>query len=180
LVLSFVFSRRRYWLFGLRGPAGTDWLALAPLAALGGLPLAGQFPLSSPAPAAEFAAFVGAVGLLTIAVEVCFRGLVHGVMILDAPVQRAGGRWFVSRPTVLSAILYGFAGALAWLPTVVEGPRVFADVGLELGAVAALSTLGALALGMLRERSLSVWPGAALLFLGTWVGALLLRIDWGF
>ncbi len=180
LVLSFVFSKRRFWLYGYRGPAGTDWLALAPLAALGGLPLAGQLPEAFPGSARDFASFVGAVALIAVAAEACFRGLVHGVVILDAPVQRAGGRWFVSRPTVLSAVLYGLAGAIAWLPTVVEGPRVLADVGLELGAVAAATTLGGLALGMMRERSLSIWPGAALVFLGTWVGAMLLRVQWGF
>lgn len=170
LILAWIFSHARLWLYGFRGAAGRDWLGLAPLALLGALPLAAALPRPFPVDPANLAVGLGAVAFGALGIEACFRGLAHGVMILDAPVQRAGGRWFISRPAAFSALLYGFAATGAWAPRLLDSSRAVAEPGTELGLVAAVSTFGGLALAMIRERALSIWPGTLFQFVGALVG----------
>ena len=108
-------------------------------------------------------ALTGAMLLAALAHELCFRGLVHGLLILDSPVQTTGSRWFVSSPVLASAVLYSLATVAAsrfWI----AGPPLAVGIveGLALTGVAAL--LVGIALGMIRERTLSLWPavGAAI------------------
>ena len=82
-----------------------------------------------------------------------------GALILDGPVQMVGGPWFVSRATAVSSLLYA-AGALALTaPWVLVAPFPLLSTQQEFSAVAAAALLAGLALGLMRERTRSIWPG---------------------
>ena len=70
----------------------------------------------------------------------------------------------------MSALLYGLAATGAWAPRILDPSRTIAEPGAELGLVAAVSTFGGLALAMIRERALSIWPGVLLQFVGALLG----------
>lgn len=158
-------SHRKSWLFGWRRPAGHDWPWLLP-AVLAGASLGGAWlpphDLSSPA---ALSSVIGAVALSAVALEVWFRGFVHGIQVLDSPIQRIAGPWFLSQASVISAIGYA---AVTWLASgiLIAGSPLqlpFAGGGLWAAIGAFLSGL---ALSSLRERSLSLWPGVAAQVLG--------------
>jgi len=153
-------SRGWTWLFGRRRPAGRDWLLLIPVvlagAAAGGawMPRQAVWDVDS-APAAA-----GAMLLAVLAHELCFRGLVHGLLVLDSPVQSVAGRWFVSGPVLAAAALYALA-TVALSHVWVGGPPLDLDAGMRLARIGGGALAAGVALGMIRERSLSLWPGAA-------------------
>ncbi len=111
-----------------------------------------------PEPAA-MAAMAGTVILTAFAVEFWFRGLVHGTMILDGPVQFPGGRWFLSRSAQVSTVVYALVTLLATAPWMLVSPIDVVDPRGEIAAVLGASLVGGLALAIMRERSLSIWPG---------------------
>lgn len=158
VVLTRTFAGHRVWLFGWRRPAGRDWLLLVPLVLAAGAVGAAWVPAGWSFTPAGVAAAAGATVLAVVALELCFRGVAHGLLILDSPVQGVRGRWFFSRSTLISALLYTLLTVPAtwfWLestPWVVGGSASLP--ALALGALHA-----GLALGMIRERSLSLVPG---------------------
>jgi hypothetical protein len=162
-LLSRFYSGRRLWLFGFRRPAGGDWLPLALLAALAALPARAWFPAPTAPDLGALAAAAGTVALTALALELWFRGLVHGFLQLDSRVQSVGGRWRISGAAWVSAGLYALASAAVWLPRHGGAPvRLYTDLGVpELAVVAGTAVVSGLALAMMRERSLSVWPGVA-------------------
>ncbi len=159
-------SRGWTWLYGWRRPAGWRWwpaaLGLAALAAGG----AGWVPpLSSTRPAPLLLALV-ALAVLAVGLEMLFRGLAHGKMVLGAEIESLDGPIFLSRPTLVAALLFAAFGLVAeWqagsLPSF--GFGALADGGLT---ALLLLTAGLLA-GILRERSLSIWPAAIAWALGS-------------
>ncbi len=173
-------SRGWTWLFGWRVPAGRDWWALVPLvllgAAAGGVWMPRQVALDSQA----LAALAGSMSLAALALELCFRGLVHGLLVLDSPVQSAGGRWFVSHPVWASAVFYALA-TVAASRSVIAAPPPLLDAGAaaNFGLCAAAALVTGIGLGMIRERSLSLWPafaaavagGAARVAVEVWLGS---------
>jgi hypothetical protein len=167
-LLSGFFSGRRLWLFGFRRPAGSDWLPLALVAAVAALPARAWFPSPTAPDPASLAAAAGAVAATALALELWFRGLVHGSLQLDSRVQSVGGRWRISAAAWVSAGLYALASVAIWLPRSGRTPvRLYADLGVpELAVVAASAALAGLALAMMRERSLSVWPGVVAQLVG--------------
>jgi len=182
LVLAFgmlgvrIASHQRPWAFGWRAPAiGSSWGWLAPLAILGAVPVGAWASASLDTGGTELWA-VAAAGLLGLAaIEVWFRGLAHGLLALDFPVQRPAGPWFVSRAALASAAAY------AMVVTVVTGPTLgrrwlapFASSQLEvLAGLAVLAFAVGLALAAIRERSLSIVPGIAIQVLGLLAAAAL-------
>ena len=83
------------------------------------------------------------------AVELWFRGLVHGLLSLDFPIQHPGGPRFLSRATVISAFAYS---AVATAVTARALPLDdLAELGVaaawSLGFVAAAALLAGLILG---------------------------------
>jgi membrane protease YdiL (CAAX protease family) len=116
-------------------------------------------PLGSEPREAAFAVVATVLGVLGL--ELCFRGLLHGLLVLDDSVQEVSGRWFLSRPVLLAASLsaattavFGWRGWIAGLPF--ELPDV---PTLALPAVCfATALVTGLALGVVRERSASIWP----------------------
>ena len=108
----------------------------------------------------------GAIVLLALALESLFRGLVHGLFLLTAPTERVGGAWFLSRPVWWSAALYAVLALVGWqlgsvaMPFPMTSHSVLASILGPL--VPVLLALGAgLGLGLIRERSASLWPGVA-------------------
>lgn len=158
MVLTRTFAGHRTWLFGWRRPAGRDWLLLVPLVLAAGAGGAAWVPAGfSLAPTSLLPAAAATV-LAALALELCFRGFAHGLLILDAPIQTVRGRWFLSRSALLSALLYTLLTVpVAWFwlagaPWLLTTPE-------RLGALVVGALVAGLALGMIRERSLSIVPG---------------------
>lgn len=168
-VLTHKLSSGWTWLFGWRRPAGRDWWVVTPLiwlgAALGGAWIPRQI---STAPR-DLVFAVSALLLAALALEMCFRGLLHGLLVLDDRVQVVKGRWFISRPAFVSGLLYAIAtGIFSWRGWI-AGTPLTQGLLQDLGICSLAALVTGLALSMVRERSLSLWPGA--LFLG--MGGLL-------
>jgi hypothetical protein len=161
-----VLGPRAPGVYGMRRPAGLDWWACLPVAVVGAL--AGgvwRAPVSGGAlEASTLAALLG----LPVAVELLFRGLVQGSLVGTFAVQRAGGRWFVSAPALVSSALYAVACGLPPLAALSSpGPWSAAHPGVPLAGAFGF----ALAAAAARERSESVI--APILFHWIGVGAVL-------
>jgi hypothetical protein len=159
LLLLRLASGGRHWLFGLRRPAAAHdgWL-VAPAVLGGALLGAGWTPRDHGASITLALTIAVAASL---AVEIWFRGFIHGLFVLDAPIQHPGGRWFVSRANAVSALLYAAVTAFAGLFLLAPSPFVLPADTWGLAAFVGALVAG-LALGVIRERTLSVWPGVAL------------------
>ncbi len=155
-------SRGWSWVFGWRAPAGFDWVALVPVALVAAVCGGSWVPPPGDSGPASQALLIGAVVLAAVATELCFRGLMHGAMVLENRVQRVRGRWFLSRPVVASAVFYAAVTAALVKLGVWIAPPDYLIPYLGEWETAAVAAAGAgLGLGMMRERSLSVWPGVA-------------------
>ncbi|MCP3956258.1 MAG: hypothetical protein GY719_00210 [bacterium] len=161
------------WLFGWRRAAGRDWLAMVPLVLVGAAGGGVWMPRDAALDPLSLGALAGSMALAAVALELCFRGLVHGLLVLDSPVQTVAGRWFVSVPNLASSALYAFATAVATWRWIAGPPLGLAHLQ-QLALWAAAAFLAGLALGMIRERSLSVWPGVGAAILG---GAVRVAIE---
>ncbi len=161
----------RPWALGWRRPSPTSWIALAPLAAACSALAAAWLP--QPLDAGPRALLLGAVAtlLLGAAVEAWFRGAIHGVWLLDAlPDPAAGG---VSAATLGSAAIYALVcAALVSQWIVVPAASVGLDARLLCAGSAALAGV---VLGVLRERTHSLWPGAAAQLAGSVLAYVLWR-----
>lgn len=176
LVVTRLASQRRTWVFGWRRPVDGGGWWLAPLALLAFVPTVvwSVTSLSVGSRPSEMAAAFGAAALAIGAGEVWFRGLVHGLLVSDHPVQRPGGRWLVSRAAMTSAIAYAVVGVVLIAPLL--GMPVLSSLGvtpLEVVLGAFVLFLGSgLALGALRERTLSFLPGLVLQWGGLGLAAI--------
>ncbi|MEL7059124.1 MAG: hypothetical protein AAGN46_03745 [Acidobacteriota bacterium] len=163
-------SRGWYWLYGWTSPAGREWILLAPLvaaaAALGALPIPAVAPTAD---RVDLAWAATAVLLAALAVELCFRGLVHGLLVLDARVQLPGGTWRLGMPVWIAAL--GSTALVAavqgtWLPM----PTWLVGLAMEpappWAVLMPIALAGGLLAGMMRERSLSLWPCVVAMALG--------------
>ena len=163
LILSL--SRRRPWVFGWRAAAMGGGLWLAPLAMLGALPVGAWASgrLGSELP--ELLAVLTAGALALAAVDLWFRGLVHGILVLDVPVQRPGGPWLLSQAALVSALGYAVVAPLFAI-SVLETQLPELSRWELLGGAVVLAFATGLVLGVLRERTLSLWPGLLIQLLG--------------
>lgn len=143
LLLLVPIGRRRPRLYGARLPGGSDWLRVAPLAVLGTLAGGAWVVPPSSFGVLQVAAFL----VFPFAAEITFRSLVHGILGHAFAVQHAGGRWFLSWPTLLSALLYALVTPLLSFPAV----PVINLLGPVLPIAGAL--VFGLAAGAARERS---------------------------
>ena len=166
-------SRGRLWLHGWRRPAGRDWLYLAPVVLACALPATAWVPRNIPLDPISVVMAGGVIAVASLASEVWFRGLVHGWFLFSGRVERVGGPWFISRATAASAVLYALfclGLSLAWRSNELVP---FPDQPIELAITGASALIGGVALGMIRERSLSLWPGVGMQILGGMAGAAL-------
>ncbi len=174
LPLTWRASRGRIWFFGWRRPAGTDWLYLAPVAVACALPASVWVPRNVPLETNALLLAGGVVALAALACEAWFRGLIHGWFLFHGPVQRVAGAWFVSRATAISALFYAAACLAISISWTVTGPEPFPQQPLELVMTVVTALAGGVALGVVRERTLSIWPGVLLQVLGGLAGAALI------
>lgn len=167
-------SRGWKWLFGWRTPAGVDWLALVPVVLVAAVGGGSWIPRSVAGSPTSQPLVLSAIVVAAVATELCFRGLLHGAMILENRVQRVRGRWFLSRPVIAAAGLYAVitAGAVALGVWIAPPDHLIPSFG-QWGTAAVASVFAGLALGVIRERSLSVWPGAAAVTFGSLLRILL-------
>lgn len=172
-ILSYRLSRGWTWLFGWRWPAGDDYIVLLPVVLLGAAGGATWVPVELSLAAEPLAISAAAMLLTSMALALWFPGLVHGLLILEADVQRVGGRWFMSRPAWAVGALFSAVTSLAsWFGVIAPLPWEL-PAAAELPVVAGVSFVTGTALAMIRERSLSLWPAAAALAGGCVVRALL-------
>jgi hypothetical protein len=146
-------------LYGLRRPALSSWWILAPLGAIGGLAGGAWAPqvllreaLADPI---RWQALGTALAFPLVA-EVLFRGLIHGSLAWAFPIQRDGGRWFLSWPVVFSSVLYAPWALLPFLHAPLLEPAAAGFAAPALPVAGAL--LFGVASGMMRERSESLLP----------------------
>jgi hypothetical protein len=147
-------ARRTPGIYGLRRPAGRDaWWMLGPA-------LLGAFAGGVWLPALELPPGPLGVGwlallafpLLPLGAEILFRGLVQGSLGWVLRMQRVGGPWLFSWPTLLSAALYAPWGIVLASISVLQAPAASGTWhtpvwgGLVFGAAA----------GVARERSESL------------------------
>jgi hypothetical protein len=161
-------SARRIWLYGYRSTAGHDWIGLVPLVVALGLLGAAWAPRVDTSLTLETLGYsLGAALLAALATETWFRGWVHGMLLTFAPVQQVGGAWFVSRPIWTSAALYGIATAAVASPLLAASPLRLPRLvpAQEPLLLLGSALLCGMALGMMRERSKSLWPGVLAQFL---------------
>jgi hypothetical protein len=169
LILGMV-AMRRPWQFGIMLPTGRDWWRLLPIAVLGGLTGEMWVPDVMLFNADPTAAWVLAIVIMPLTVELLFRSLVHGLMAQLATIQDCQSRWFLSSPTIGSAIIY--AAVVGFQMTMMSNTPMLTLTSATLikhVVVAAIVGVGA---GMIRERSHSVL--AAWLFQALAVATLLL------
>ncbi|UCE85256.1 MAG: hypothetical protein JSU66_13020 [Deltaproteobacteria bacterium] len=168
-------SERRLWLFGVRRPTGRDWLRLAPLALAGAIPAAGWIPDDLVLEPRALAVALLAIALGAAALELFFRGLTHGVVMLEFGAQSVSGPWFVSRASAVSSVLYAAFAVVASLTWIRAGAADGFGSLERLLLVAGGALLAGVGLAMIRERSLSIWPGfviqtsGASLFAALWL-----------
>lgn len=151
-----VVARYRSWQYGWCAPIGTQWLLLLPLAAVGGW-LGGVWaPAALLADGSRAPMFLWGLIAMPIAVELLFRGLVHGLLAQHALVQRHDSRWFLSWPILGSTVLYaGFAALNIFRqPGAAESPWSWPAIAAALGG----ALLFGFTAGWIRERSQSLIP----------------------
>ena len=151
-----VVAFRRPWQFGIMLPAGKDWWRLLPFAIICGFAGDMLVPGNAMFAADPIAAWVIALVLIPLSLELLFRSLVHGMMAQLATIQDCESRWFFSGPTIGSALLY--AAAIGLQTTMMSG-NLLATLtsGLLIKSVAVAAIFG-LAAGIVRERSHSILP----------------------
>jgi len=162
LLLARQCSRKRLWLFGLRRPAPMPqgWV-LGVVAVFAAVPARAWFPLELPLERVPLAAGVGAVVVAAVAVELWFRGVVHGLFLFDSKLQSPDGPWRISLATWVSAVVYAAATLALSIPSIALSPSPLVAEAAEIALVVVGALAGGLALGILRERTLSLWPGVA-------------------
>ncbi len=178
-VVSRFTSERRMWLYGWRRPGGTRWLLPAAFAALLAVPLRGLFPAPNALTPDAVAIAIFSTTVLVLAIEACFRGLVYGLLLRHSRLPGPEDPAQISYPAAVSALLYAI---------VVTGVCLFAIWGeyqpllapLDETVLVFLASFGSgLLLARVRERSLSIWPGAAAQLLGGIASALLFALILG-
>ena len=155
-------SRGWLWIYGWRRPA-PDGKALASVpVVLGAVALGGAW-LPVEADGAGIGWALGAVWAWVLAGELCFRGLIHGLLILDHPVQEPGDPWRLSVPNLFAALLQVVTTVALVSVVPVQPLLVLTDPVWTPWVVGGAAGLLGLCLGAVRERTVSLWPGVLLL-----------------
>jgi hypothetical protein len=159
-------SERRMWLYGWRKPGGTRWLLPAAFAALLAVPLRGVFPAPEAFTPDGVAIALGGIALLVLATEACFRGFVHGLLLRHSRLPAPEDPAHITYPAAVSALLYAIAATGLCLPVIWSDVQPLLPPAEETLLVFVAAFGGGLLLARVRERSLSLWPGAAAQLLG--------------
>jgi len=161
------------WLYGWRRPGGTRWLLPAAFAALLAVPLRGLFPAPDAFTPDGVAITIVSIALLVLAIEVCFRGLVYGLLLRHSRLPGPEDPAQITYPAAVSALLYAIVvTGICLLAIWSEYQPLLAP--LDETVLVFLASFGSgLLLARARERSLSIWPGAAAQLLGGIASAVL-------
>jgi membrane protease YdiL (CAAX protease family) len=163
-------ARRVPGLYGWRTPTGLGWLSVLPAALIGAV-IGGTWAPGSFAyrmGPGNLYQFTGAAALLLpLAAELLFRGVTLGDLASRLPIQKSGGPWWRSWPTLITTALYTAASLLLFV-TISRGQMLFSQWILIVGGAAIFG----IASGIARERSESIlasvllhWVCAAALLL---------------
>ena len=144
------------WQFGIMLPTGRDWWRLLPIAILCGFTGAMQVPDIIIFTANPVVAWVLALVLIPLSLELLFRSLVHGMMAQLATIQDCEGRWFFSGPTIGSSVLY--AATIGLQMTIMSGDPMATLTSWTLIKYMVVAAILGIVAGMIRERSHSVLP----------------------
>jgi hypothetical protein len=154
--ISLVFiARSRAWQYGLSAAVGQQWWLILPAAMVGavagGVWTPGQWIENKD----WYLLALLAVVAMPLTVELLFRGLAHGLLAQAAVIQRYDTRWLFSWPMVGSTLLYlGFFLTLYWSNPIHTTLFSLNEILLTLAGAILLS----LSIGLVRERSQSLWP----------------------
>ena len=163
-------ARRVPGLYGWRVPAGFAWLSALPAALIGAVTGGAWAPGSiasrmGPDNVYEFTGL--AALLLPLGAEVLFRGVILGHLAARLPIQKSGGPWWRSWPTLISTALYAGASLLLFLSFSSGQIQISQWFLISGGAL-----IFGIASGVARERSESIlasvllhWVCAAALLL---------------
>ncbi|MBW2542810.1 MAG: hypothetical protein JRF15_12020 [Deltaproteobacteria bacterium] len=163
---SHITSERRMWLYGWRRPGGARWLLAAVFAAPLAIPLRGLFPAPESFALDRVALSIVGVAVLALAVEACFRGLVYGLLLRNSRLPGPDDGARITYPAAVSALLYAIVATGLCLPAIWNGAQPLLLPVEETALVFGAAFGGGLLLAHVRERSLSLWPGAAAQLLG--------------
>jgi Type II CAAX prenyl endopeptidase Rce1-like len=149
----------RPWQYGWIRAVGNKWWFFLPLAILAGAGGGVWAPMAMIRKLGWTHVVLLCMFGMPLAAELLFRSLAHGLLTQGARIQRYDTRWFLSWPIVGSAFLYtGFIFVMTRVIAAVE-----IDAATWRWALALLSAaVFGLTLGMVRERSQSLYP--AILF----------------
>jgi hypothetical protein len=143
------------WQYGWIVPLGRKWWFILPVAMVAG----GAGGVWAPSSLLKTAPWHHAVLLCGIGMplvsEMLFRSLSHGLLTQNARIQRNDTHWFLSWPNLGSTILYtGFMVLMTFGTT----PHQLDGASWLLARTLAAAVLFSFALGMVRERSHSLYP----------------------
>lgn len=154
-----IISYCRPWQYGWILPIGNTWWLLLPLAVLAGL-TGGVWAPSGFIKEQGWTYTIILWGLgMPLAVEMLFRSLAHGLLTQGARIQRYDSRWFFSWPILGSALLYT---VFIFVLTASAGSVTLPEISWRLALMLFSTVIFGLAVGMVRERSQSLYP--AILF----------------
>lgn len=145
----------RPWQYGWIHFVGSKWWFFLPMIMLAGV-AGGVWSPKWLAHGQDWVHIIalGIVGM-PMASELLFRSLAHGLLTQGARIQRNDTRMFISWPNAGNALLYvGFIYLLTILGRVGEMPPSYWKIGADLFSAAVVGV----ALGMVRERSQSIFP----------------------
>jgi hypothetical protein len=151
-----VVSYCRPWQYGWIRPVGNQWWLILPLALLAGL-TGGVWAPSGLIKEQGWTYTLILWGMgMPLAVEFLFRSLAHGLLTQGARIQRYDSRWFFSWPLLGSAVLY--SAFVTVLTVTAETGTLQEEASWRLALVLFTATVFGVTLGMVRERSQSLFP----------------------
>ncbi len=151
-------ARCRPWQYGWIMPTGNKWWLVTPVAFLAAT-TGGVWSPSGLAQAATWPANLWLYLLgLPLAAEILFRSLAHGLLSQGARIQRNDTPWFASYPNIGSALMYA---ALVWTLWA-TGPDSPSPHNWQVVIVLTSATVFGICMGVVRERSQSIFPAILL------------------
>ena len=150
-----IISYCRPWQYGWIRSVGNKWWFIFPLVLISGMTGGVWAPIEIVRASHWTYGVCLYVLAMPLASEMLFRSLAHGLLTNGARTQRYDTRWFFSWPVVGSTILYtGFISLLCFANGLADAQDVYWQLTLVLFSAAVFG----LSLGMVRERSQSLFP----------------------
>lgn len=159
-ILFWLKAHRTPGLYGWRPPAGFRWLIAFPAAFIGAVTGGIWIPGSlgyRVGPDNLYEISASAAVLFPVGAELLFRGVILGHLALRLPIQKSGGPWWGSWPTLISTAVYAAASLLLFLSCSSGQLQISQWVLIVAGAV-----IFGTASGIVRERSESIFSSVLL------------------